>query len=174
MGSGSMTRRSTEAMGGNLPDAERGARAAQCRAACATWADGGLRGFRPALGRRLPASGSSHGLDLSVCSQPVRHRLSGGFWRRLIDPEPGVGAASPQSNVRVVRSMFTGAINDGLHPGPNPLANLRLEQPRGRKDLIALTEPGLLRWPIALGAHRSFGPAFRAMILFAARWAATR
>ena len=35
--------------------------------------------------------------------------------------------------------MFNDAINDGLHPGPNPFANLRLEQSRGRKDLIALT-----------------------------------
>jgi hypothetical protein len=26
-----------------------------------------------------------------------------------------------QSNVRVVRALFTDAINDGLHPGPNPL-----------------------------------------------------
>src|SRR5947208_14292627 len=50
----------------------------------------------------------------------------------------------PQSNVRVVRSLFTDAINDGLHPGPNPFANMRLEQPRGRKDLIALTESDLL------------------------------
>jgi hypothetical protein len=43
---------------------------------------------------------------------------------------------APQSNVRIVRAMFTDAINDGLHPGPNPFANLRLEQSRGRKDLI--------------------------------------
>jgi hypothetical protein len=40
--------------------------------------------------------------------------------------------------------MFTDAINDGLHPGPNPFSNLRLEQSRGRKDLIALTEPELV------------------------------
>ena len=33
----------------------------------------------------------------------------------------------PQSNVRVVRAMFNDAIDDGLHPGPNPFANLRLE-----------------------------------------------
>ena len=49
----------------------------------------------------------------------------------------------PQSNVRVVRAMFNDAINDGLHPGPNPFANLRLEQSRGRKDLVALTEEEL-------------------------------
>ena len=45
---------------------------------------------------------------------------------------------APQSNVRVVRAMFNDAIDDGLHPGPNPFSNLRLEQSRGRKDLIAL------------------------------------
>jgi integrase len=74
----------------------------------------------------------------------------------------------PQSNVRVVRSMFTDAINDGLHPGPNPFANLRLEQPRGRKDLIALTEPQVHALAdCALAVHGPFGPAFRAMILFA-------
>ena len=41
----------------------------------------------------------------------------------------------PQSNVRTVRAMFTDAINDGLHPGPNPFSNLRLEQPRGTSEL---------------------------------------
>ena len=75
----------------------------------------------------------------------------------------------PQSNVRVVRSMFTDVINDGLHPGPNPFANMRLEQPRGRKDLIALTESELAALAdCALKVHGAFGPAFRAMILFAA------
>ncbi len=35
--------------------------------------------------------------------------------------------------------MLGDAINDGLHARPNPFGNLRLEQPRGRKDLDALT-----------------------------------
>jgi integrase len=75
----------------------------------------------------------------------------------------------PQSNVRVVRTMFNDAINDGLHPGPNPFANLRLEQPRGRKDLIALTVAELDELAeTALRVHGHFGPAFRAMILFSA------
>jgi integrase len=75
----------------------------------------------------------------------------------------------PQSNVRTVRTMFTDAINDGLHPGPNPFSNLRLEQPRGRKDLTALTEPEVARLAdCALNCLGSFGPTFRAMILFAA------
>lgn len=72
-------------------------------------------------------------------------------------------------NARVARAMFTDAINDGLHAGPNPFSNLRLEQPRGRRDLVALTEAELVRLadcaPQSLGA---VGPTFRAMILFAA------
>lgn len=75
----------------------------------------------------------------------------------------------PQSNVRTVRTMFTDAINDGLHPGPNPFSNLRQEQSRGRKDLIALTESELVRLadfaPEVLG---QFGSIFRAMIVFVA------
>ena len=54
--------------------------------------------------------------------------------------------------------MFNDAINDGLHPGPNPFANLRLEQSRGRKDLIALTEDELHELAdAALGCSGSTG-----------------
>ena len=75
----------------------------------------------------------------------------------------------PQSNVRVVRAMFNDAINDGLHPGPNPFANLRLEQSRGRKDLIALTVTELDELAeAALRVHGEFGPVFRAMVIFSA------
>jgi integrase len=75
----------------------------------------------------------------------------------------------PRSNVRTVRAMFTDAINDGLHPGPNPFSNLRLEQPRGRQNLTALTEPEAVRLADhALDCLGSFGPTFRAMVLFAA------
>ena len=74
----------------------------------------------------------------------------------------------PQSNIRVVRAMFNDAINDGLHPGPNPFANLRLEQSRGRKDLVALTETELHELGnTALRVLGEYGPTFRAMILFA-------
>jgi integrase len=75
----------------------------------------------------------------------------------------------PQSNVRVVRAMFNDAIDDGLHPGPNPFANLRLEQSRGRKDLIALTLAELDELAdVALRVHGEFGPVFRAMVIFSA------
>jgi integrase len=74
----------------------------------------------------------------------------------------------PQSNVRAVRAMLNDAINDSLHPGPNPFANLRLEQPRGRKDLVALTEAELRSLAdAALAVHGEYGPTFRAIILFA-------
>jgi integrase len=64
---------------------------------------------------------------------------------------------------------FSDAINDGLHPGPNPFAGLRLEQPRGRKDLDALTEVEVHRLAdCAFAVHGSYGQTFRAMILFAA------
>jgi integrase len=75
----------------------------------------------------------------------------------------------PQSNVRTVRAMFTDAINDGLHPGPNPFSNLRLEQSRGRKDLTALTESEVVHLAdCALESLGQFGSIFRVMIVFAA------
>jgi integrase len=75
----------------------------------------------------------------------------------------------PQSNVRVVRAMLNDAINDGLHAGPNPFANLRREQPRGRKDLTALVEAELQELAsVAVAVHGDYGGTFRAMILFAA------
>jgi integrase len=74
----------------------------------------------------------------------------------------------PQSNVRAIRAMLNDAINDGLHPGPNPFANLRLEQPRGRKDLTALRQDELHELAdTALAVLAEYGPTFRAMILFA-------
>jgi integrase len=74
----------------------------------------------------------------------------------------------PQSNVRAARAMLGDAINDGLHPGPNPFANLRLEQPRGRKDLTALTESELDELAgCSLDVLGEFGPVFRSMVIFA-------
>lgn len=75
----------------------------------------------------------------------------------------------PQSNVRAARAMLADAINDGLHAGPNPFGNLRLEQSRGRKDLVALTEAELQQLgEVAIAVHGEYGLTFRAMILFAA------
>jgi integrase len=81
----------------------------------------------------------------------------------------GWALRAPQSSVRVVRAMFNDAINDGLHPGPNPYSNLRLERSRGRKDLIALTEGELTQLAEkARDVAGEFGPTLRAMIVFAA------
>jgi len=46
---------------------------------------------------------------------------------------------SPHANARVVRAMYGDALLDGLVDF-NPFAGLRLQQPRGRKDLTALSE----------------------------------
>ena len=104
-------------------------------------------------------------------AEGVRRRSSVAFdwpiWIALT--ARGWALRRPQSNVRVVRAMFNDAINDGLHPGPNPFANLRLEQSRGRKDLIALTDGRADELgQRALGVHGEFGPVFRAMVIFSA------
>ena len=79
-----------------------------------------------------------------------------------------MGARSASLRRACREGEFTDAINEGLHPGPNPFGNLRLEQPRGRKDLTALTEHELQALADhALACHDDFGPTFRAMILFA-------
>jgi integrase len=73
----------------------------------------------------------------------------------------------PRANVYVVRTLFSDAVRDGLC-GTNPFSGLRLEQSRGRRDLVALTERELQRLAdVALAVHADY-PAFRAMVLFAA------
>jgi hypothetical protein len=69
----------------------------------------------------------------------------------------------PQSNVRAVRAMLNDAINDGLHPGPNPFANLRLEQPRAVRIWTRLRKRNcraLLAtpWPCTRTTGRRFEP----------------
>ncbi len=74
----------------------------------------------------------------------------------------------PKGNVYVVRTMFSDAVRDGLCQS-NPFSQLRLEQSRGRRDLVALTEPEVTRLAdVALEVHGDYGPTFRAMILVAA------
>ncbi len=76
----------------------------------------------------------------------------------------------PQSNVRVVRSMFTDAINDGLSSRiESRLRTCAWSSHVGARISIALTEPQLHELAdCALRGAWSFGRAFRAMILFAA------
>ena len=49
----------------------------------------------------------------------------------------------PTNTARVARTMFGDAARDGLIAS-NPFTQLRLETPKGRKDLDALTEPEIL------------------------------
>jgi integrase len=102
----------------------------------------------------------------------IRHFVADLGRARLADldrPRARAWALSqPRSRVRAARALFNDAINDGLHPGPNPFANLRMEQSRGRKDLVALAETELHELgDAALAVHGDYGPTFRAMILFA-------
>lgn len=75
-----------------------------------------------------------------------------------------------QSALATVRTMF----NDALDEDPevmssNPFARLGLEQSRGRKDLEVLSSAELDELAsAALRVHGSYGPTFRAIVLFAA------
>lgn len=72
----------------------------------------------------------------------------------------------PNQVSRVARTMFADAARDGLITH-NPFSGLRLETPRGRKDLTALTEPEIAALAAAAeGALGSYGPEFAALIVF--------
>lgn len=74
----------------------------------------------------------------------------------------------PAGYTKVVRTMLNDAVRDGLIQS-NPFSNLRLEQSRGRADIIVLTEPeveGLC--DLALEVWPEFGLTFAAMIATAA------
>ena len=72
----------------------------------------------------------------------------------------------PITTARVARTMFADAHRDGLIPA-NPFTNLRLETPKGRKDLTALTEPEILELAdAALPALGEYGSEFRALLIF--------
>jgi integrase len=74
----------------------------------------------------------------------------------------------PKGTTRVARTMFADAHRDGLI-AINPFTNLRLETPKGRKDLDALTEEEIdslaAAAVLALGGY---GRQFRAVLLFLA------
>jgi integrase len=74
----------------------------------------------------------------------------------------------PRGTTCVARTMWADAARDGVVQG-NPFTNLRLETPKGRKDLDALTEPEILDLAdladLAAGYHDDYGPEARAIIL---------
>jgi integrase len=73
-----------------------------------------------------------------------------------------------RNTTRVARTMWSDALRDGLclH---NPFTNLRLETPKGRKDITALTEPEIEQLAqVARDQHRDYGEEAAALVLFAA------
>jgi integrase len=88
---------------------------------------------------------------------------------RIDRPTPRRLAKSwPKGTTRVARMMFADAHRDGLIAA-NPFTQLRLETPKARKDLDALTEEqiGTLA-AAAIPAMGEYGPQFRAVVLFLA------
>lgn len=74
----------------------------------------------------------------------------------------------PRNTTRTARTMWADALRDGVCQH-NPFTNLRLETPKGRKDLIALTEPEIDRLAVvARETHGDYGDDMAAIILFAA------
>jgi hypothetical protein len=74
----------------------------------------------------------------------------------------------PKNTTRVARTMFGDAQRDGLIAA-NPFTNLRLETPKGRKDLQALAEPEIHALAdAARDALGEYGLQFRAALLFLA------
>jgi integrase len=85
-------------------------------------------------------------------------------------PKARAWAMKHPANHPAVRAMFGDAMRDGLID-LNPFAELRLPGSRGRKDLVALTEPEMIALAnVALSDEMElgdFGPEYRAMVLFA-------
>jgi integrase len=72
----------------------------------------------------------------------------------------------PKGTTRVARTMFADAQRDGLIAS-NPFTNLRLETPKGRKDLQALSEQEIHALAdAAVSALAEYGLQFRAALLF--------
>jgi integrase len=71
----------------------------------------------------------------------------------------------PRNTARVARTMWADAVRDGVCE-MNPWTNLRLETPRGRKDIDALTEREIDELAdLAEGLHGDYGVEARAIIL---------
>ena len=146
-------------------DAERAARLGVAPSARARtvrdWSEVWLRDYaRPAVStqrnyrfatKRINADVGE--LHLSKLDRPTARRLANQW---------------PNSVTRVARAMLADAHRDGLILA-NPFTNLRLELPKGRKDLDALTEPEIQELAnAAIPALGAYGREFRALLLFLA------
>jgi integrase len=73
-----------------------------------------------------------------------------------------------RSTTRVARTMWADALRDGLCHH-NPFTSLRLETPKGRKDITALTEAEIEQLAqVAREHHGDYGDEIAALIVFAA------
>jgi integrase len=97
-------------------------------------------------------------------------QITNGLGARKLDsitrPEARrLAAAWPRGTTRVARTMWADAVRDGLCPA-NPFTNLRLETPKGRKDIDALTEREILELAdLATELCGDYGTEARAIIL---------
>lgn len=90
---------------------------------------------------------------LAALTRPEAKRLAAGW---------------PRNTTRVARTMWADALRDGLCQH-NPFTGLRLETPKGRKDITALTEPEIEELAnVARKAHGDYGDEAAAIVLFAA------
>ena len=76
-----------------------------------------------------------------------------------------IANAWPRTTTRVARTMWADAVRDGLCE-LNPWTNLRLETPKGRKDLTALTEAEISELAdLAEQISGDFGLTMRAIVM---------
>lgn len=140
--------------------------AAQDCAAYATWWLEDFKGRRPAASTRKTNRYALRGFIEDFRSVPLAS-----VDRRTAREWTEADIRGRASNARVVQAMFTDAISDGDHPGPNPFAGLARSQRRPRRGLDPdwLTADQLHKLAdTALHTCGVFGPQFRALILFAA------
>jgi hypothetical protein len=72
-----------------------------------------------------------------------------------------------RNTTRVARTMWADALRDGLCQH-NPFTNLRLETPKGRKDITALTEAEIASLAdVAREQHGDYGNEAAALVVFA-------
>lgn len=123
------------------------------------WADAWLRDYP----RQAPATRKTYAYAVKTIKADL-----GNVRLDLLDRPTARTYANRWSRgtTRVARSMFGDAYRDGLIVA-NPFSEMRLETPKGRKDLTALTEPEIQELAdAALEALGSNGREFRALILF--------
>jgi integrase len=103
-----------------------------------------------------------------ACQQIVEN-IGGEKLAEVTRPEAQrLANASSRNTTRVARTMWADALRDGLCQH-NPFTNLRLETPKGRKDITALTEPEIAQLARVAGEqHGDYGEEAAALVLFAA------